>query len=187
MDKFRNNYRIPSARLINWDYTSDGVYFITICTKNRLHHFGECKNGKLKLSIMGLLVQGCWFQIQKLSPHVTLGEFVVMPNHIHGILILNSSLTDKLVKEKIENKKNGEINQFMSDISPKSGSVSRIIGTFKSFCSRYINQIYPELCFEWQERFWDNVIKDEESFIRISNYIINNPKNWKDDKFFDNE
>ena len=88
-DKFQNKYRIPSARLQNWDYANEGMYFITVCTKDRMHYFGEIENGKMMLSNVGVLADLMWYEIKNHAHGIELGEFVVMPNHIHGILILN--------------------------------------------------------------------------------------------------
>ncbi len=242
-DKFKGKYRIPSARLANWDYANDGAYFITICTANRQHFFGECIDGKMKLTTAGIIVQGLWYDIPNHSPTVELGEFVVMPNHIHGILILDKSNVETLPatsnndgdnnnnnktiindnnktiindddktlpatsendddnndnhKTIINDDNNKTINDntktlratslpniFFSEISPKSGSVSRILGSYKSSCTRHINLAFPDLNFGWQARFWDNIIRNDQSFENISDYIVNNPKNWKDDKFY---
>jgi putative transposase len=215
MDKFNNKYRIPSARLLNWDYASAGAYFITICTKDRKHYFGECINGKMKISTIGLIVQGCWYDIPNhTSANIILDKFVVMPNHIHGILIIGESTVETLHATSsskqindIPSKQNNDINQdllnnlddltnpnvyddskkndFFRQISPKPGSVSRIIGSFKSACTKHINLVFPDEDFDWQERFWDNIIKTNDSFVNISNYITNNPSTWNGDKFFD--
>jgi putative transposase len=74
-------------------------------------------------------------------------------------------------------------NESMANISPKSGSVSTIIRSYKSACTKQINLLRPALNFKWQERFHDHIIRTEDDFIRIENYIINNPKNWLQDKF----
>ncbi len=215
MEKFKNKYRIPSARHPNWDYTNHGAYFITICTKNRVHHFSTIEKGKSKLSTIGAIVQGFWYDIPRHFDHVELGEFIVMPNHIHGVLILKPSIPvetlhcnvlpnnivsndinnivsndiahDKTLQCNVSTQNDANKRQFFSDISPKSGSVSTIIRSFKSICTKHINLIYPELNFEWQTRFWDNIIHNDESFIRISHYIENNPKKWEEDKFFKKE
>ena len=92
MDKFRNKYRIPSARLQHWDYRWAGAYFITICTQHRIHYFGEIENQKMILSHVGILADVFWHEIQNHAQNVELGEFVVMPNHIHGILILTGNV-----------------------------------------------------------------------------------------------
>ena len=88
-DKFKNKYRIVSARASWWNYGWNGAYFITICTKNRDHFFGEIENGQMKLSKIGLLADVFWHEIKNHTENIELGAFVVMPNHIHGILILD--------------------------------------------------------------------------------------------------
>lgn len=87
-EKYLNKYRIASARLQNWDYRSRGAYFITICTANREHYFGEIENGKMKLSSLGVIADIFWHEIPARKPFIKLGEYVIMPNHIHGILIV---------------------------------------------------------------------------------------------------
>ena len=88
-DRFRDKYRIPSTRLQNWDYGWAGAYFITVCTKNRVPYFGEISNGKMELSPVGVLADVFWYEIKNHAQNVELDAFVVMPNHVHGILILN--------------------------------------------------------------------------------------------------
>ncbi len=97
MEKFQGKYRIPSARLQTWDYGSNGMYFITICTKNRDHYFGEIEGGKMLFSEMGRLAEKYWYEIPEHFPFIKFDEFVVMPNHIHGILII-----DKLVDGHVQ-------------------------------------------------------------------------------------
>lgn len=202
MEKWNGKYRIPSARAIWWDYANDGTYFITICVKDRLHLLGECNNGKMKLSTIGLIVQGCWYEIPRLSANTCLGEFIVMPNHIHGILFVNNAPKPPLIanldnvdtshqtttpnntdKTKATNKQK---QQFYSDISPKAGTVATILRSFKSACTKHINLAFLEINFDWQERYWDSIIKDDNSFETIANYIINNPAKWDEDQFNEN-
>ena len=89
-DKYQNKYRIQSSRLQNWDYGWNAVYFITICTNNRECYFGEIVDGKMKLSNIGEIANVFWYEIPSHFQFVKLDAFVVMPNHIHGILILNN-------------------------------------------------------------------------------------------------
>ncbi len=89
MKKFKSKYRIPSARLQTWDYSNNGAYFITICTKNKHHYFGEIIHGKMQLSHIGVLAGVLWYEIKNHALNIELGDFVVMPNHVHGILLLN--------------------------------------------------------------------------------------------------
>src|SRR3989338_6303074 len=90
-DKFRDKYRIPSSRLPNWDYSSNGYYFITICTKGRKQYFGEIINNVMCLSIIGEIAKKYWLEIPKHFPFVELDEFVVMPNHVHGIIVIREN------------------------------------------------------------------------------------------------
>ena len=90
-EKFQNKYRIPSARLQYWDYGWNAAYFITICTKDRACVFGEIKNGSMNLSGIGIIADVLWYEIKNHAKDIELGEFIVMPNHIHGIIILNGN------------------------------------------------------------------------------------------------
>jgi hypothetical protein len=90
-DKFKNKYRIPSTRLQNWDYGQPAAYFVTICTQGRKCYFGEVINKKMNLSKIGIIADILWHEIKKHAPNIELGEFVVMPNHVHGILILHGN------------------------------------------------------------------------------------------------
>jgi putative transposase len=203
MEKFLHKYRIPSARLVGWDYSNEGAYFITICTDDKKYFFGECIEGKMKLTTAGAIVQGFWYEIPKHFPNVVLGEFVVMPNHIHGILMLhtvetlhcnvssaneeNTFSSEKQTTIDVEVVETLQCNvstgEFFQKISPKSGSIATIIRSYKSICTKHIRQTFPDLNFSWQTRFWDNIIKDEHAFETISHYIINNPQKWHQDRF----
>jgi putative transposase len=187
-EKFQNKYRIESTRLTNWDYRSIGAYFITICTHNREHYFGEIENGKMILSNIGVLANVFWYEIKNHSKNIELGEFVIMPNHIHGILIVNNMDLNAealhatpLHATPLQSDKNEQ----MSKISPKSNSISTIIRPYKSAVTKHANRLNFE--FKWQTRFHDHIIRDQKSFNNISNYIINNPSNWGIDKFHDIE
>jgi putative transposase len=183
MKKYNNKYRIESVRLKNWDYRNNGAYFITINTGNRKHFFGEIINSEMQLSPIGEYAENFWMEIPKHFPFVELGNFVVMPNHTHGILIINNvkSLQCNEMDKSLQcNDSTG--NQYYSDISPKSGSISTIIRSYKSVVSKHARLLNPE--FLWQPKFHDHVIRNSESFERIQNYIENNPSNWKEDKFY---
>lgn len=187
MQKFQNQYRIPSTRLQNWDYAKDGAYFITICTDNRQHYFGEIVEGKMQLSPIGVIADVLWYEIKIHAKNIELGEFVVMPNHVHGILLLSGN------DEFVRNVDAVETTQALS-LQPKTtighnrfqnqgkNSISSIIGGYKSAVSKHVHRLNFE--FEWQSGFYDHIIRNNDSFQRISDYIINNPKKWKEDKFF---
>lgn len=173
--KFKNKYRIPSARLPNYDYSQNGSYFITICTKNRESFFGEIKNGKMQLSEIGKIVAIEWIKTEQIRSHIILGQWMIMPNHFHGILIVNN---DGL--QKRSNKYYGS-NPQMSQISPTKNSISTAIRFFKRQTTIESRKINPN--FAWQSRFHDHIIRNENEFNRISQYIMFNPRNWKNDKF----
>src|SRR5690554_1916348 len=104
MEKFQNKYRVSSFRLKNWNYCSEGDYFITICTQNMEHYFGKIENAKMQLSPVGVIADILWYQIPYHSKNVELGAFVVMPNHIHGILTIvknnNKNCLDTLTYQR---------------------------------------------------------------------------------------
>jgi REP element-mobilizing transposase RayT len=103
MKKFRNKYRIPSARAQWWDYANDGAYFITICTKGRECCFGDVVDGEMKLSHVGLLADVFWYEIKNHARNIMLDVFQVMPNHIHGILILDNNAEETTHDGDVEN------------------------------------------------------------------------------------
>lgn len=179
MDKFQNKYRIPSARLQHWDYRWAGAYFTTICTHNREHYLGEIVNGQMQLSHIGIIADIMWYQLPYHAKNIELGAFVVMPNHIHGILILNDTVQTLHATSLPSTEQK---NEQMAMISPKSNSISTIIRSYKSAVTKHAHRLGFD--FQWQTRFHDHIIRNDESFQKITNYIINNPANWQDDKFF---
>jgi REP element-mobilizing transposase RayT len=172
MSKFQNKYRVESTRLKNWDYRNPGAYYVTICTKDRKYYFGDIIDEKMVLSPIGIIGDIMWHEIKNHASNVTLGEYIVMPNHVHGIIILRDR------KNCVET---GHTLSLQGDTT-KNLSLSNIIGGYKSAVSKHAHRLGYE--FQWQERFWDHIIRDEKSFEKISEYIINNPVNWQADKFF---
>lgn len=147
------------------------MYFITLVVKDRLLSFGQVENGEVKLSEVGMTAYSCLEEIPVHYPHVSLGEFIVMPNHVHLILILKDSFPE-------ENTDvwpcHGMARQFGK---PIAGSVSVIINQYKSAVKRWCNKNGFEI-FQWQSRFHDHIIRDERAFRNISKYIVNNPAKW---------
>jgi putative transposase len=102
--KFQNKYRVDSTRLRGYDYRNEGAYFLTICTKDRNHYFGECADGKMQLSPIGKIAHRCWAEIPDHFPNASLGAFIIMPDHMHGIIILNYSpriIPDEIISNGI--------------------------------------------------------------------------------------
>ena len=179
-DKFQNKYRIPSTRLRGYDYGAHGLYSVTICTKNRTCFFGtivatprenavtvethNCASPRLRPTQIGQIAMDYWAEIPKHYPFVELDEFVVMPNHIHGILFFNRP-----------DKTDWQPNKF----GAQSQNLGAVIRAFKSSVKRFANQ--NDIKFEWQSRYYDRIIRDERALNILRRYIINNPLNWHRD------
>lgn len=185
-DRFKNKYRIPSARAGWWDYAADAAYFVTICTKNRVLYFGTVVDSVLELSEIGKIAHRCWAAIPEHFPSVILGEFVIMPNHLHGIVVIDkeNAIADDNPVETLHatSLRPNETNKFMSKISPKPQSLPAVIRSFKSAVTYSVRQTDPD--FAWQPRYHDRIIRDQPEHERITSYIQNNPKNWQEDNLF---
>ena len=196
---FQNKFRNETTRLQNWDYRWDGSYFITICTKNREHYFGEISNGKMNLSNIGVLADIFWHEIKNHSKNVKLDAFVVMPNHIHAILILNGGYIDDdktvVVGDSVVVGTGHALSLPQPQLQPQKksigqnryqnigkNSVSSIIGSYKSAVTKHSRRL--GYTFEWQRLYYDHLIQNEHSFNNISNYINNNVKKWDEDRFY---
>ena len=188
MAKYKGKYRIESARLKNWDYGWNALYFVTICTKNRDCFFGDVVNDKMILTEIGYAAEKYWYEIPEHFPFVKLDEFVVMPNHIHGIIEIakNDDGRDGGRRATVEtqnfaslprNAKPPTKNKF----GPQSKNLASIIRGYKigvTKCAKKINDNWG-----WQPRYHDHIIRDDKSYHNIKNYIINNPAKWTADKF----
>lgn len=195
MDKFRNKYRIASTRLQNWDYSSPASYFITICTHNRICHFGEIvqdpKNSKsiMQLSEIGEIVKSEWLKTFELRSDMALsmGEFVIMPNHFHAIITIgknqyNSDIpggTDAMHRVSTLHRGDAMHRVSIPKFGPQSKNLPSIVRGFKSAVTTAARKMDSE--FAWQSRFHDHIIRNDKSFNNISIYIRNNPDNWKID------
>ena len=214
MDKFQNKYRIPSSRLQLWDYRWAATYFITICTEERKKYFGEINidDNCIQLSQVGVIADILWHQIPVHSKGEELGSFVVMPNNIHGILILpdndhdtntaNAGPQNVEARHALSDDPDNPIKQHsLSDNHQKTHSspniktvgqsrfqhigkksVSSIVGSYKSAVTKHANRL--KYNFKWQSSFYDHIIRNDYNYQRISNYIDTNPANWEKDKFF---
>ena len=180
MSLFRNKYRNESSRLPGWDYRNAGTYFITIVTKNRFRYFGEIDNGYMHYSPIGSIAHVLWNEIEYHEKNgVQLGEMVVMPDHLHGIIIVPDTPVEippvgTLHATSLQSADHSSSNH--SDISPKPGSVSTIVRSYKSAVSKYAHRLGFD--FAWQPRFHDRIIRDEREFENITKYIRNNPRDW---------
>jgi putative transposase len=195
--KILKKYRIPSSRLQNWNYGWNAAYFVTICTQHRECYFGniiETQNfasphespHEIKLSDIGKIAHQYWNEIPNHFPFVELGEFVVMPNHVHGIIIINKNNDEN--GDEIEETQNFASPQKhppqqpqQNKFGPQSKNLASIIRGYKSGVKKYATMNH--INFAWQSRFHDHIIRNDESFQRISEYIVNNPLNWSGDNY----
>lgn len=158
-------HRQNSLRLQGYDYHDEGVYFITVVTQGRIPLFGRVVDGEVQLNEFGKIVEYTWKDLVNHNPTIELEEFVVMPNHFHGILILKWA---------------------GSKSAPTELSVSEIVRQFKTFSAKRINLLRNTTGeVVWQRNFYDHIIRDVKDYYAISEYIELNPESWeKDEEYF---
>lgn len=199
-----------SIRLKGYDYTRSGAYYVTVCRHDRLPLFGDVVNDIMMLNAMGHIVQGCWDAIPDHMPMVVCDAFVVMPNHVHGIVVI----TDVAAASSVDHGSSlvGGVGAANSpplrtpatndtdDPPPPNGtdiprrppiaimvknSLGHIMQTFKAAVSRQAvrDGLMPRGTPVWQRGYYERIIRDEGEHDRIARYIQNNPANWKGDRF----
>lgn len=197
-----------SIRLKDYDYSQAGAYFVTICTNNREYMFGDIINGEMQLNDAGTVAQQCWNGIPQHFPNVVLDEFIVMPNHIHGIVIFNVGAknvspgpcdgTPGSCDINPNGAKNGtpgprDINPNRAkNVSPLQHGTSMTIGSvirgFKIGVTKWFrqdivgaNDYLPQHAV-WQRNYYEHIIRNETELEKIREYIVNNPLNWETDE-----
>jgi REP element-mobilizing transposase RayT len=183
-DKFKNKYKIQSVRLQGYNYAQNGIYFVTICTKNREYFFGEVINGKMILSDAGKIASQFWKEIPKHFPFVNLDEYQIMPNHLHGIIEINVETPNLGVLLK-----NNDFETPGSGVSTdgynknwKPGCLGVIVNQYKRICTIEIRKQLNPITFAWQSRFYDHIIRNDASLNKIREYITSNPVMWERDR-----
>jgi putative transposase len=147
-----------SIRLKGYDYSKPGTYFITICTHNRESLLGNISNGAMYPNEYGHLAQSYWKYLERYHTNIRIDEHIIMPNHLHGIIVLMESSSDR------------------------DKSIPEIIRGFKTFSARQINKIRGLRGVPvWQRNYYDSIIQDRIALDLVRQYIINNPRNWKKD------
>ena len=193
---FFNKYRIPSARADWHDYDS-GLYFVTICTKNRDHHFGEIDNKGMHLSAIGIYAQDCIQQTPNHHPYADIPLFVVMPDHIHAIVSIDSGKTphNKRSIESLYDINNGVMTRDGDDVGDielkQYGTSTQFATQMQTWLSVVIRMFKASVTgfakansipFCWQTRFHDHIIRNNEELNGIAQYIENNVAKWILDK-----
>ena len=186
-----------SIRLKGYDYSRAGLYFITICCENRECRFGKIENDNMTLNDAGKIADECWLEIPKHFPNAVLHEYIVMPNHVHGIVELTDATNVGV--QNFEPLRNNSVpttvgaenflplqpepdqqNEFQKMIPRSIGS---IVKGFKIGVTKWFHA-NTDIETIWQRNYHEHIIRNEQSYETISNYIINNPAKWDDDKFY---
>ena len=180
-----------SIRLKGYDYAQAGAYYVTVCTHERAHLFGDVVNAEMVPSPAGAVVQRCWDAISSHMPMVALDEFIVMPNHVHGIVVITDGpvpvVADDVVGAgnfpPLRNAPPPPVSSQKMPVMPK-GSLGHIMQTFKAAVSR---QAIRDGLIErgrpvWQRGYYEHIIRDDGEYERIADYIRDNPANWPTDK-----
>ena len=176
----------------DWHDYNGASYFVTICTKNRIHYFGNIRNGIPHLSPIGEFTRRCVEKIAGIHDDATVPVFSVMPNHVHLIIVLDSPCRAVAMRQPYKknamrqpyNNDNGTVvpDAEMQRRAKRCGRLSHIIGQFKSAVLREAAR--QGIPFEWQARFHDHIIRNNDEMERITLYIKNNPLKWDEDCFY---
>ncbi len=171
-----------SIRLKGYDYTQPGAYYITLCTKARQCLFGDVVKGEMRLNSLGYIAFTCWQAIPNHFPHVELDAFVVMPNHLHGILVISDTLI-RARHCRAPTIKQNHIPQIEQFGKPVPGSIPTVIRSYKGAVTRRINLICNTkgTSLIWQSNLYEHINRIEESLHNIRQYIRENPWRWADD------
>ncbi len=175
---YKNKYRRETRRLKGWDYSSNGCYFVTICVKDKERVFGRVENGKMILSEIGAVADKCWVEIPEHFPFVKLYEHAIMPDHVHGVIVIakNGGTAGVAATQNIASLRYPHnSNRF----GPQSQNLASIIRGFKIGVKKWATM--NNIGFEWQPRFHDRIIRSRKELSNVRNYIVNNPLNWKEE------
>lgn len=174
MSKFKNTFRIESARLKDWDYSTPRSYFVTINTYEHFLYFGKILNGKIVLNNLGRIAETELLNIESIRNNVVIDQYVIMPNHIHAIIrIIEHDVKTHCVRLPRPNEDNTPVEQ-----PAIRNNLGNIIKGFKSAVTKSARENgYRN--FAWQTRFYDRIIRDEKELYWIRNYIELNPSKWE--------
>jgi putative transposase len=171
---FQGKYRIQSARLPDWDYSNPGYYFVTICTRKHFPFLGVVANGIVNLSAAGTIAAQEWQNTGLIRSTITLDAWVIMPNHVHGIIVIEETSSDLTCQS----------DKQLEQRRWKPNTLGVMVNQYKGRCTKRIRRsIDPG--FAWQARFCDHIIRSEQALERIRKYILSNPLNWHADDSID--
>jgi putative transposase len=186
-----------SIRLKGYDYAQAGLYFVTICCDNRICRFGNIDNGEMILNEFGTIAYNEWQKLSERFNNFELDVFQIMPNHIHGIIVLNNVGATLAVAQNgggdtqngdVDTQKGGQRNDNIGATARVAPTISDIVGAYKSLVANGCLEIYKTrnetMGKLWQRNYYEHIIRNKKSYETISNYIINNPAKWAEDKFY---
>ena len=173
-------------RLAGYDYSKNGYYFVTVCTKNKIDFFGKIRNGIMGLNEIGCVVAKCWQEILEHFKNVKLDEWQIMPNHFHGILVIDKPDDDfglfrKPVWNTVGDADLRPLQTHMPVMDRTKMLLPKIIHGFKSSVTRFIRRRNIHTSFGWQRSYYDHIIRNEKSLNHICEYIQYNPLKWEMD------
>ncbi len=176
-----------TVRLYGYDYSQEGLYFVTVCCQDKICRFGKVENGEMVLNRMGEIAKECWLEIPRHYQNVVLHEFVIMPNHIHGIIEIDTNVGVEYFRPDIDapNNMDESENTRVENIRPlqqrpncESGTIGAIIRGFKIGVTKQIGYSI------WQRNYYEHIIRNTESHQKITDYILTNPSNWVNDNYY---
>jgi putative transposase len=176
-------FRRKSLRLKGFDYSEDGAYFVTVCTEAQKHWFGRVdENGEMHCNQYGKIVWECWLDLPKHYFNMELDLFVVMPNHVHGIIFINNYIQPITAGEGLR------LSPTLDPSTIKRHGIPEFVRALKSFSSRRMNPLRgknrPPI---WQRTYWDNIIRNETMLNEVRQYTLSNPAKWAEDRFYSEE
>jgi putative transposase len=182
MNQHKQQKNRRSIRLQGYDYSSPGEYFITICTQNRECLFGDVVNGEMVLNEIGEIARDIWQQIPDRYDNVVLDAFIMMPNHVHGIIGIEYHPAHPAGAIHELPLRDGDIDPETYRKQRRQMLLSKIIGWYKMNVAKQANILLNNSGNRfWQRNYYEHIIRDDKSLIRIRDYIINNPAQWDDD------
>lgn len=177
-------HRRRSIRLKGYDYSQAGAYFVTICTKDKECLLGEVANGEMQLNNMGAIVQQCWNNIPRHFPNTAIDEFIVMSNHVHGIIILTNNVGAQFIAPD-GNQNTTKLGVMKQGAMNRAPTLGEIVRTFKARCTHAIKRLNNTVGIPlWQRNYYEHIIRNETELNKIREYIISNPLNWESDENF---
>jgi putative transposase len=180
-------HRRKSIRLKHYDYSQAGAYFITVCTHDRQCLFGEIQNGNMRLNQFGQMVADCWLDLPHHYPHIELHDYVVMPNHFHGIVVIVDTVRAGLKPARTEPAVVGAgFKPAPTKPTPtRRHGLPEIVRALKTFSARRINEYRntPGISV-WQRNYYEHIIRNEAAYLKIADYIQTNPQRWLEDTYY---